>query len=454
MKGAEIALVNGTRVTLGKGDACDIVIADASLADEALSLDVAESGVTMVRPDGSGVVLRPFETHAVGTTALAVGPADDIWEELRPAPAEKPETSETSAEEPVDASPSPRQNEAASDNPSDATEASRPRKKSHFGCLFFLLLIVLAVLVAFWRWREPILSFVRSVQDRLATPVTAAAPTEVKVSLKDLAREHGLRCSVTNGLARLSGNLKRRTERQALRALALAADRYCQLDLSDDESFKSAAEALLFTVTEGAVKVASAASREIALKGYAPDVSALDLLLEALRADVPWLEKTDAKGVTVGGPVPPELTNSRFATTGKLASASEYESDEKKSPVAASSGGAAGLSTNGVSVVSTNGVSGVVTNGVGTVASTSEDPMTPEDRVAALLVAQAERMNGVLPRALVPVAGILTRPYPCVVLTNGGRLIEGAKISGLEVIRIEAERVVFGFKEKRVRWEP
>ena len=52
MKGAEIALVGGTRVKVGASDACDIVVADATLGEVAFELDVTESGVTLIRPDG------------------------------------------------------------------------------------------------------------------------------------------------------------------------------------------------------------------------------------------------------------------------------------------------------------------------------------------------------------------------------------------------------------------
>ena len=45
-KGAEIALVGGRRVSFGSGDACDIVVADASLPAEACAFDVSEAGVT------------------------------------------------------------------------------------------------------------------------------------------------------------------------------------------------------------------------------------------------------------------------------------------------------------------------------------------------------------------------------------------------------------------------
>ena len=44
-KGAEIALVAGVAVTLGKTDDCDIVLADPSMPEVPLKVEASESGV-------------------------------------------------------------------------------------------------------------------------------------------------------------------------------------------------------------------------------------------------------------------------------------------------------------------------------------------------------------------------------------------------------------------------
>ena len=76
-KGAEIALPEGVAVTLGKSDACDVVLADATLPDESLTLAAAPDGVTL-----DGAALEPFAVVERGATAFAVGPADKAWGEL------------------------------------------------------------------------------------------------------------------------------------------------------------------------------------------------------------------------------------------------------------------------------------------------------------------------------------------------------------------------------------
>ena len=76
-KGAEIALVEGVDVTLGKADECDIVLADPTLPDAPFTLVATASGVTL---DGSA--LEPFHVKTAGSTAFAVGPADAVWGDL------------------------------------------------------------------------------------------------------------------------------------------------------------------------------------------------------------------------------------------------------------------------------------------------------------------------------------------------------------------------------------
>ncbi|MBQ8125795.1 MAG: hypothetical protein IJ173_07925, partial [Kiritimatiellae bacterium] len=61
--GAEIALPEGVAVTLGKSDDCDIVLADATLPDAALTLAAAADGVTL-----DGEALAPFAVTERGAT--------------------------------------------------------------------------------------------------------------------------------------------------------------------------------------------------------------------------------------------------------------------------------------------------------------------------------------------------------------------------------------------------
>ncbi len=132
----------------------------------------------------------------------------------------------------------------------------------------------------------------------------ASAPVAKGPTLPELAAQHGLALVETNGVRQLAGNVRRRTERLAIRALALADDPSVQFNLTDDETLRASADELLFVVTEGALKATAASNRVVTLAGYAPSAGKLERALRALAADVPGIERVETKAVQVGGPAP------------------------------------------------------------------------------------------------------------------------------------------------------
>ena len=73
-KGADIALVENVAVTLGKGDDCDIVLADPTMPDDPLKVEASADGVSV-----GGEPLEQFAVKTVGATSFAIGPADAPW---------------------------------------------------------------------------------------------------------------------------------------------------------------------------------------------------------------------------------------------------------------------------------------------------------------------------------------------------------------------------------------
>ena len=53
-----------------------------------------------------------------------------------------------------------------------------------------------------------------------------------------------------------------------------------------------------------------------------------------------------------------------------------------------------------------------------------------------------------------PVCGILTAPYPCLVMKNGARVLEGASVGGFVVEKIEADSVTVTNSTGRFTWKP
>ena len=228
----------------------------------------------------------------------------------------------------------------------------------------------------------------RSGRWRVAPRIVSARPPPRSPSRKS----HNLTLAKDGGRPVLGGNLRRRTERLAIRALALAADPLVRLDLTDDESLKTSADELLFACTDGQLKAVAASNRVVTLRGYVPDAAALERTIRALDADVPGIDRLDTSRVMVGGPAPEPKE--------------AVEEDEPETPT----------------------------------------PVLKKKRVPKRKLSAA--------RPDYPVAGVLTKPYPCVVLRNGMRLCEGALIGTAEIIKIEADRLTLRESGRTFEWEP
>lgn len=391
--GAEAALPDGVAVTLGKDDACDIVLADATLPDAPATLAAAGDGVTL-----DGERLPPFHVVERGATAFAVGPSDAAWADLVwPAPPEPPK--DASAPE---ASANVPDTSAAPDAP-----AARPtRGRGCTGCGILLVVAVLALGGLAWFFRDAAKPYaeravagwprlMRAFGGAEAASVEADRPDAASPSVGDapgetlsaIAARHGL-AFATNGVRpTLCGNFATRAERLAVTAAAYAAQPGVELDFSDDESLRTAAADTLALLAESGLRVAAATNRALALAGTTAD---LRRALEALNADLPKLRAVDCAGVTV---VP------------------------------------------------------------------LDEAVPGAQAAAAMSGAPRPRRAGASRAALpgnpsLPVCGILTTPYPCLVLHNGTRVMVGAPLAGRVVARIDADSVTLTNAAGSIVWKP
>ena len=393
MKGAEIALVAGTRVKVGSGDDCDIVIADASLASVAFELDVSDDAVTLITPDGETSELKDFEIREFGSTSVAVGPAEGAWGELyRPAPKVESAESDSSEEPAAEAAPEP-----------SAPEEQKPKKRRS-GCLVVLLVLLVLLLLLgalAYHYRDRLPSWTERCREQVPVlvervkAVVRRTPVEVRAqpppTVSEIAAAHGLRVEERDGQVFLVGNLRRRTERMAIRAMALAADRTVKFDLTDDQSLTTAVADTLSLVAGGRLTVASVTNRVAKIEGTVTGPAQLANVLKALNQDVPQLVSCETSGVRAT--IVAEEPSAESGTQGGM--------------------------------------------------------FAP---VAKKTVRAAQPAAPVAPK--MPVAGILTAPYPCVVLTDGSRCLEGARIGGLVLKRITAEELVFKAGEAELKWRP
>ena len=397
-KGAEIALVSGVAVTLGKGDDCDIVLADPTLPSTPVSIEASDAGVTV-----DGEPLENFAVKTAGATAFAVGPSDAPWGELKwPAKAESAKAEgegDGGSREPADA----KHDEApASPASSPAPEdAGKPKKKRGgcCGCLVVLVALILLLAGFAWFYRAEVKDYcdskgydiraVGNVLQRVGSSGTSEKPTVAeKITLASVAARYGLSVEEGDGTAKIVGNLKTRAERLRATAEAYGAKPGVELDLSDDESFRTAADDALFTLTEGAMKVLAATNRVLSIGGVSRSPTVLARTLRALNADLPKLRNVDVAGV-------------RFGTVPKRETA---DAGQEENPVV------------------------------------EPQALRPKAKKSAT--------------PSLPVCGILTKPYPCLVMRDGMRVLEGAALGENVILKIEADAVVVTNSTGRFTWKP
>ena len=390
-KGAEIALVEGVAVTLGKGEDCDIVLADPTMPDAPLSVEASADGVVV-----GGVPLESFSVKTFGATSFAVGPADAPWGELKwPKPEDREEEREN-GEESTEPPPPP----TTEPPPPPATEPSSRRRGGCFGCLFVLLGLLLVLIALVWLFWDALKPRAESLWEKMYagrsgtddTPTVQSSGSVTRSSsLRDIAAKYALSLVESDGRARISGNLKTRRDRLAATAEAYGAQPGVELDLSDDETLRTSAEDALFTLTEGALKVVAATNRVVSIAGSSRSPLLLKKTLEALNADLPKLRNVDTSGVVI-------------------------------SPLMARTDGAgAGDGEQADGIFSTR-----------TPRRTSKKPASPT----------------------LPVCGILTTPYPCLVMRDGRRIMEGATVADSVIVEIGADSVTLTNSTGRFTWKP
>lgn len=391
-KGAEIALVEGVAVTLGKADECDIVLADPTLPDAPFRIEATVAGVTL-----DGEPIEPYHVKSAGSTAFAVGPSDAAWGELV-----WPQQEKTPAAEEHEAEDAGRGGEDAASGdsrppaePTPEEAVPKKRRRGCLGCLLWLIVLLLILLGLAWFFRDALRPRIEQMMDRVeqvmekigvshacttegVTGAQEKASVTPRNDIRAVADKYDL--SITNDAGRttLSGNFRTRAERLAATAEAYEIQPGVELDLSDDESFGTAAADALFTLTEGALKVSAATNRVLSIAGVVPSAVALTKTLESLNADLPKLRNVDVSGVKIGSVMTPGVPQAVVPASARVV---------------------------------------------------RHEPQFP-------------------------VCGILTTPYPCLVMKNGTRILEGATIGDSMILKITGDSVVVTNAGGRFTWRP
>ena len=391
-KGAEAALVDGVAVTLGKGDECDIVLADPSMPDSPIKIETSADGVAV-----DGELLEPLHVMTIGDTSFAIGPAERAWGKLVwPA-------SEEAGEKPTEA-PAVAEETAPKEEP-----PSKDAKKPH-GCLvsIVVLAILAGILAGFaWYYREWLMPKMepyrpqakaawgwtkgnaktaygwcrdryQGLSGKLDQADEAVEPERDPAELiAEIASRYGLDVSDDDGGIAITGNLKTRAERLSATAEAYAAMPLVELNLSDDETLKTTVEDTLTLIGENDLRVRAVTNRVAVLDGKCSDFS---VVVMRLSQEVPKLTHIDSSAV-----------------------------HRTASPVAT-----------------------VADNGPAAITRPVARPETPK----------------------LPVCGILTTPYPCLVTRSGARIMEGATFGEWTVKKIGSDSVELENATGRLVWRP
>lgn len=337
-----------------------------------------------------GAALANFHVRTIGSTAFAVGPADAPWGDL---------TWPVREETPPPATEPPK--EVTAESPAPPTR----RRHGCLGCLvvFILLAILLAVLGWFFRdqarpyaekvWRMASRDFGESGNGTAETSGVSTNET-----LPVLVARYALAETNRNGNTVYVGDFATRAERLSATAKIYAAQPGVELDLSDGETLKTAVADTLALVGEQALSVVAVTNRTAVLAGRTAN---LRRTLEAISADVPKLANVDVAGVKIVrvNPEPPRASLPRTSSAPEVLTVADVDSDNDDSG--------------------------------------DEDSEKP-----------------VAPRVDLPVCGILTTPYPCLVLRDGARIMEGASIGDNVVLKITADSVTLTNATGRFVWKP
>ena len=401
-KGAEAALVEGVAVTLGKNDECDIVLADASLPNVPVKIETTAEGVSI-----DGELMVPLHVKTLGDTSLAVGPANEAWGKL----VWPQKETAAEADKPAEEAPAPEVKKA---------EEKPAEKKKSSGCLiwFIVLLLLSASLAglgfyyrewlmpkvepyrpqakAAWDWTsthakgaygwcsDKCVTLYGKISNGKQEPASVVPEKDPAEVIAEIALAHGLDIAEVDGSLALTGNLKTRAERLAVTAEAYAVLPCVELNLSDDETLKTAVEDTLGLIGEPGVQVTAVTNRVAVLEGRS---SNFPMVVTRISQEVPKLTTIVASMAYAAPEAGDEVAEEGFVPT-------------LPQPM---------------------------------------DSVEPKPQT-------------VLPQ--LPVCGILTSPYPCLVTRSGMRIMEGASIGEWTVRKIEADSVVLEGSAGRFVWKP
>ncbi len=431
--GLEIALAEG-KVTFGSGEDCDIVLDDATLPEKAFTLETIGEQVSLIKDGEEAKAIELYTVFTSGEMEFAVGVEGKRWPKVkREIEIGQGQDQGQGVEEKID---HPKMEEIKAEEPK--------KKRCGFGCFSVLVLIILAFIGGYYlaqRYNGEVKTLVDEAKEfsydkidkdavkhyygiakdksteyytagknktagwlstlktKMPWYVEEVDPSTLPPprTLEDVAADHALTLTTEGSVTTLSGNFVKRIDKVAAMQDAYEVEPLVKLDFSDDESLKSGVEDTLLTISEGKIKVVEAKNRAVKLVGKVETKGELVRIVTAICADVANVSSIDDSGVEVG-----ELK--KIEEEKKVEAKVEAETKE-------------------------------------------EAPAEPKEEKR-----KVEKKTVSTPNC--PISGIITSPYPCIIMRDGSRAIEGAYVGEWLVVKIEANQVKFRKNGKEVTWRP
>ena len=267
--GAEVILPEGVRISLGRSDDCDIILADDTLPAKACEIEASSSAAEIFNYDGTDESLKFFHVkHLSQVSAIAIGPETGEWEAL--------------------VYPAKKEEESPSEEEPQVSQASPPPFKPKRKCSFKILLAIVMLGAAM------VLFFGMNFSDEVLPEPIADKVINPMEDLLKMAGRYNLSVSETSGAVVVSGVLPTQKDRIAATAEAYRRMKGIKLEIGDDESISHGAAEILHLVGGG----------RLSLKGSIAGKEDLVRALEAIRAEVPYLKDIVCSNVMVACDLP------------------------------------------------------------------------------------------------------------------------------------------------------
>ncbi|GEM_PF-4075969 len=469
--GAEIELPEGVVTRIGRSMDCDVMLQDNRMADEAISLDPQKDslvltplatgcrvGVTSLQANRP-MELAPYTPFLLGGTVCCCGSAENDWPEVDLAPLfamDTPSMPNSAPPEEAEAAPAPEEPPAPTEEELEAQRIAeekrqmrqkRIRRLLHWLCwgLFLLFFLALAAYAAWWVWQLTVPEKDEKEEYQ----------NSCKILLQSAANTHGIIMAKISDASdapyRMTGNFATAADRKRFVATALRAYPDCILDLSDDETLRSAVSSALTGLTEDGVQVVSAKNRAVKVQGMMNNFSEWTSARNTLLKEVRHLEKLEDNVIMAD-----EMCR-RFHQALCAAGLNDLTVRAgKRQFVFAGTVSEAqkGTLLEILSVCSKYVPENVsVTHAVRWKDTTSGITYGSPAPQPANTPAGQETVFTPPPLPL-PISGVMISPMKCLVLQDGSRCLEGGTTRNCTVLKINEDSAVISFNGHEYTWRP